>query len=122
MARFFREENEMNNLLVRTGRLVGLACATVFLLTGTASAQNDGAAVYKSNCAVCHGADGKGETPMGKSMKLRDLGSADVQKQTDAQLTEITTNGKNKMPAYKGKLTADQVKQLVSYMRTMAKK
>lgn len=55
-------------------------------------------------------------------MKVRDLGSDDVQKQTDAQLTEITANGKGKMPAFKGKLTDDQIKQLVGYIRSLKKK
>lgn len=85
-------------------------------------AQGDGAAVFKAKCAACHGADGKGDTSMGKAMKLRDLGSDDVQKQTDAQLIEITENGKGKMPGYKGKLTDDQIKQLVSYIRSLKKK
>ena len=55
-------------------------------------------------------------------MKARDLSSPEVQSQTDAQLTEIVTNGKNKMPAYKGKLTDDQIKGLVVYIRELAKK
>jgi cytochrome c6 len=53
-------------------------------------AQGDGRSLFKEKCATCHGADGKGDTSRGKAMKLRDLGSDDVEKQTDAQLTEIT--------------------------------
>jgi cytochrome c551 len=59
---------------------------------------------------------------MGKTLKVPDLGSDDVQKQTDAQLTEITANGKGKMPAFKGKLTDDQIKQLVGYIHSLKKK
>lgn len=81
----------------------------------------DGAATYKAKCASCHGADGAGQTTMGKKFNLRDLGSADVQKQTDAQLTAITTDGKGKMPAYKGKLTDAQIKELVAFMRSLKK-
>jgi len=110
-------------------RALVCAAAAALLLAGVMAltapplrAQNDGAALYKSKCAVCHGADGSGDTSMGKSMKLRDLRSEDVQKQTDAQLFDITANGKNKMPAYKGKLTDDQIKQLVAFMRELAKK
>ena len=79
----------------------------------------DAAADYKAKCAGCHGADGKGDTSMGKMMKIRDLGSADVQSQSDADLTNIITNGKGKMPKYDGKLTADQIKDLVKYIRTL---
>jgi mono/diheme cytochrome c family protein len=52
---------------------------------------------------------------------LRDLGSNEVQAQTDAQLIAITSDGKNKMPAYKGKLTDQQIKELVGYIRTLKK-
>jgi len=92
------------------------------IAASTAFAASDGAAVYKTKCASCHGADGSGQTAMGKSLKLRDLGSADVQKQTDKELYNLTTDGKGKMPAYKGKLTEADINALVAHMRTMAKK
>jgi len=60
---------------------------------------------------------------MGKTLGVPDLTSSDVQKQSDAQLTDSVTNGKGKkMPAYKGKLTDDQIKGLVAYIRGLAKK
>ena len=79
----------------------------------------DGGADFKAKCAMCHGADGKGDTGMGKTMKVRDLGSADVQGQSDADLNGIITNGKNKMPKYDGKLTKDQISDLVKFIRTL---
>ena len=84
----------------------------------------DAPTLYKTKCAACHGADGSGSTTMGKSLGAKDLGSAEVQKQTDAQLTDSITNGMagGKMPAYKGKLTDDQIKSLVGYVRSLAKK
>ncbi|PYQ31770.1 MAG: cytochrome C [Acidobacteria bacterium] len=81
----------------------------------------DGAAIFKSKCAMCHGPDGAGQTTMGKNLKLRDLRSADVQKQTDAELTKIISDGKGKMPAYKGKLTDAEIKALVAFIRTFKK-
>ncbi|HEU4889582.1 MAG TPA: cytochrome c [Thermoanaerobaculia bacterium] len=81
----------------------------------------DGAATYKAKCASCHGADGKGQSPMGKKMNLRDLGSPEVQKQTDKELYDWTADGKGKMPAYKDKLSADEIKALVAHMRTFKK-
>ncbi|HXW62443.1 MAG TPA: cytochrome c [Candidatus Acidoferrales bacterium] len=83
---------------------------------------DDGAATFKAQCAACHGADGSGKTAVGKSLKIRDLSSADVQKQTDEQLTDIITNGKGAMPAFKDKITADQIKELVVFIRQLAKK
>ncbi|HYR29595.1 MAG TPA: cytochrome c, partial [Thermoanaerobaculia bacterium] len=76
----------------------------------------DGAAIYKAKCASCHGADGKGQSPMGKKMNLRDLGSPEVQKQTDKELYDWTADGKGKMPAYKDKLSADEINALVKHM------
>lgn len=86
-----------------------------------ADATPDGASIFKAKCAMCHGPDGTGQTAMGKSLKIRALGSAEVQKQTDAELTNIITNGKNKMLAYKGKLTAEEIKTLVAFIRNLKK-
>ena len=81
----------------------------------------DAAADYKAKCAMCHGADGKGETPTGKAMKVKDFASEDVQKMSDADLSSVISGGKGKMPAYKT-LTAEQVKDLVAHVRAFAKK
>lgn len=78
--------------------------------------------LYKAKCAACHGPDGKGETSVGKANKVRDLGSSEVQKQTDEDLTGMVTNGKNKMPAYGKSLKPEQIKGLVAYIRTLGKK
>jgi cytochrome c6 len=81
------------------------------------AAAQGGADTYKAKCAMCHGADGAGKASMG----TKDLGSADIQKMSDVDLTSDITNGKGKMPAYKGKLTDAQIKDLVSYIRTLKK-
>ncbi|HTS37029.1 MAG TPA: cytochrome c [Candidatus Solibacter sp.] len=95
--------------------VVALLLGGVVGLSSVAQAQ-DAAATYKAKCAMCHGADGKG----GK-MGTRDFGSADVKAETDAQLTDIITKGKGKMPAYDGKLKEAEIKDLVAYIRTLAK-
>ena len=85
-------------------------------------AADSGADLYKTKCAMCHGPDGKGETAMGKRLGIKDLGSADVQKQSDGDLTTVITKGKGKMPAYDGKLKDTEIKDLVAYIRGLAKK
>src|SRR5580700_9189801 len=110
----------MSFLVDRLGKQTVLALAIMFVFGGSLRA--DGAGDFKAKCAMCHGADGSGSTATGKALKVRDLGSADVQSQTDAQLTEIITSGKDKMPAYKGKFTDDQIRGLVVYIRSLAKK
>lgn len=100
-----------------------LLIVPVLSLIPSARAADDPAALFKTKCAACHGPDGSGGTPTGKAMGTPDLRSDDVQKQTDAQLIDSTTNGKGKkMPAYKGKLTDDQIKGLVGYIRELGKK
>lgn len=109
------------NLLVRAAIVLAIL---IFLgqLANSVSAQDSGAALYKAKCAACHGADGKGETAIGKANKLRDLGSSEVQKLSDEDLTAIIANGKNKMPAYGKSLKPEQVKDLVAFIRSLAKK
>ena len=98
------------------------AAAVITALAMPLSAASDGAAIYKAKCATCHAADGSGQTPMGKTMKLRDLRSAQVQKQTDKELHAWTADGKGKMPAYKAKLSEEDINALVVHMRDLAKK
>jgi cytochrome c6 len=77
---------------------------------------------FKSTCAACHGADGSGNTPVGKNMQLPDLHSAQVQSQSDEQLSEAISNGKNSMPPFKGSLRPDQIHQLVAHVRELGQK
>ena len=104
---------------MKATRLVLALAIIAMMLAPMAALAADGAAVYKAKCASCHGPDGKGETSIGKSLKLRGLASADVQKITDADLAKVISDGKGKMPAYKGKLSADEIKALVAYIRTL---
>ncbi len=96
-----------------------LTLSLLFSLAIPFAAMADNAAVYKAKCGACHGADGKGQSPMGKKMNLRDLAAPEVQKQSDAELTKIIAEGKEKMPGYATKLTADEIKGLVAFMREL---
>lgn len=100
----------MKKLLV-----VLLACGVIGVCSASAAAQ-DAAATYKSKCAMCHGADGKG----GK-MGTKDFASPEIKSQSDAQLVEAITKGKGKMPAYGEKLKESEIKDLVTYIRGLAK-
>jgi len=99
------------------------ASLAVLALTLVFSANTfaDAGADFKAKCAACHGPAGAGDTKIGQTMKVRDLGSADVQKQSDDELTAIVTKGKNKMPAYGGKLSNDQIGDLVKHIRSLKK-
>jgi mono/diheme cytochrome c family protein len=104
--------------------VAGVSLVAVLCLMGSIARSQDvanGEKVYKAKCASCHGPDGKGDTAAGKATKARDLGSADVKKESDAEWTDIIVKGKNKMPAYDKKLTDAEVKDVVAYMRSLAK-
>ena len=82
---------------------------------------------WANNCAQCHGTSGKGDTKMGKMLNAMDL--TDPKKQssfTDAQAATaikdgIKQNGKTTMKAFGGKLTDDEIKALVAYVRSLKK-
>jgi cytochrome c6 len=84
-------------------------------------AQQAGEATYKAKCAMCHGADGMGNTPVGKSMKVRSFKSPEDVKATDPELFRQTKEGIGKMPAYAGKLTDAQIQDVVAWIRNLQK-
>jgi len=104
-----------------TFRSAAAAFLLAALTAAPAFAQDGGAGIYKTKCAMCHGADGTGNTPVGKSMKVRSFKSDEDVKATDAKLIKDTTDGVGKMPAYKGKLTDAQIQDVVAYIRTLQK-
>jgi len=106
------------NSAIRIAAILGISVSVVT----PAFAQSAGADDYKAKCVMCHGADGKGETPAGKAMKTPSLGSPDIVKMSDADLIAATKKGKGKMPAYSGKLTDAQITDVVAYIRTLQKK
>src|SRR5664279_5432424 len=96
-----------------------IALVVIVTLSVSANAQTAGD-TFKAKCAACHSADGTGST-MGKKMGAHDFTSADVQKMSDAELTDVIANGKNKMPKYGDKLKPEEVKGLVAYIRSLKK-
>ncbi|MBZ5539120.1 MAG: cytochrome c [Acidobacteriia bacterium] len=101
---------------------VGAISLVMLALPITSIAADEGADLFKGKCAMCHGQDASGKTAMGEKMKIRDLRSAEVQKQTDAELEGIISKGKEKMPAYGSKLSKEQISRLVGFLREAGKK
>jgi len=98
--------------------LIALAASSISV---SGFAQQTGEATYKAKCAICHGADGVGNTPVGKNMKLRSLKGPEDIKATDAELFKQTKDGVGKMQGYAGKLTDAQIRDVVTYIRTLQK-
>ena len=100
---------------------IALVAVTVATTVGIALAQSSGSDTYKAKCAMCHGATGTGNS----GMKVPPFKSPDSVKATDAVLFAAIKNGTGtgmiKMPAYAGKLTDAQIKDVVTYIRTLQK-
>jgi mono/diheme cytochrome c family protein len=82
---------------------------------------------WDKHCASCHGKDGKGQTKMGQKAGAKDYTDAKVQAELkDDQAFKsikegITEKGKEKMKPFGDKLTDDEIKALVAYVRTFKK-
>jgi len=103
-------------------KTLALTAFTIMLVLSAHSAKGQAAPdTYKAKCMMCHAADGSGNTPAGKSMQALPFKSPALIKASDTDLIAATLNGKGKMPAYTGKLTPAQVKDLIAYIRTLQK-
>jgi cytochrome c6 len=91
-----------------------LAVALALAFTA-AAAYADGAAVFQSKCALCHGKDGKG-SPAGMKMGAHDLNSI---KLSEADIEKVVADGKpgTKMGAFKGKLSEAEIKDVSKYVK-----
>jgi mono/diheme cytochrome c family protein len=104
--------------------ILAVSVAIAAPLSGRAA---DAKTNWANNCAQCHGKDGKADTKMGKTLSAKDLTDPKVQAEfTDAKATESIKNGvkqggKTTMKAFAGKLTDDEIKALVAYVRTLKK-
>lgn len=80
--------------------------------TGTTAAPN-GAQLYKSNCAGCHGGDGGG----GIGPQLRD-GAVTKSFSDAASEVEFVKNGAGGMPAFRNRMSDAEVQAVVDFTRT----
>ena len=108
----------------KTTRAWSLALLPLFLfaLPHFASAQMEGQKLFDQTCAKCHGADGTGNTVVGKAVGAKDLGSAEAKKMTDAEIRTQIEQGKNNMPPFSGTLNKEQIDSLIPIVRGFGKK
>lgn len=78
-----------------------------------------GATIFKAKCVLCHGADGGGNTPLGKQLKAADLRSKDVQKRTNAELHKTVHDGSANMPPFAEQLSDQEMNQVIKYVRVL---
>jgi len=87
----------------------------------------DAKANWEKHCQKCHGADGKGQTKMGRQSGAKDYTDSKVQAElTDEKAIKIikeglVEKGKKKMDPYGDKLTDDEIKALLTHIRGFKK-
>jgi mono/diheme cytochrome c family protein len=99
-----------------------IAVGAVLLITGSVASAADGAAVYKAQCAKCHGDTGNADTTIGKAMKVPALaGDANVQKMSDSDIA-ARIKGNAKHPPNIKSLSDDDVNAVAAYVKQLAGK
>lgn len=95
----------------------------VYTTAKSAGDPERGRAVYEKSCRSCHGATGQGNPAMAKASKgaMQDLTSKDVQDRTDERLAKDIAGGTGQKKPIKP-LTEKQIKDVIAFLRTMAKK
>jgi cytochrome c553 len=96
--------------------ILTIAVALFVLIPNLSWAADDGATLYKTKCAACHGADAAGKP----AAKIPSLVSDEAKKMSDADLEKAVTE-KPKHAGVAKSLTPDQVKMVVGYVRSLQK-
>lgn len=117
---------KMTKTWISAVMLAALASPCAFAGNGPAAAKGDAAAgkdLFTKRCAMCHGPDATGDTPIAKALgaTIPDYRSKTVQDLTDAEIKTQITVGKGKMPPQSG-LSDDDIANLIAFIRTFAKK
>ena len=110
---------------------VSLTAACLFAVCGVsasagaqkraaASQAERGRAVYEARCTRCHGADGAGRTRMAEIVEPPDMSDPEWQgRRSDARMIASVANGRGQMPAFKKKLSRQEIAAAVAYVRTL---
>ena len=94
----------------------------LLLITGSAALASDGAALYKAQCAKCHGDTGHADTTIGKAMKVPPLvGDANIQKMSASDVA-ARIKGNAKHPPTVKSLSDDDMNALAAYVKELAGK
>jgi len=112
---------ELRSLSSITWLLLLFVTSSATLVAQEAEKSSSGASIFKSKCALCHGADGSGATPLGKQLQAANLRSKDVQKMSDADMRRIIHDGQANMPAFADQLSNEDISQVIRYIRALGK-
>ena len=108
-------------------KTIALVAVSLFVVSTASLCATTAEENWAKDCMQCHGKSGAADTKMGKVLNAKDLTSPEVQASfTDSQASDaikngIKENGKTKMKAFGDKLSEDEVKALVTYVRSLKK-
>lgn len=80
-----------------------------------------GATIFKNKCQLCHGADGTGNTTLGKQLQAANLRSKEVQKKTNAEIHKVIHDGNGNMPPFGEQLNDSEINQVIQFVRSLGK-
>lgn len=122
------ERNPVHRTMNSSRRTFALLLSPLLLIPAFALAAAGASDLWMEHCSRCHGADGTGNTKIGKKLKLSDYSSPTVQaRMTDDEIFKATAEGvfdekgKERMPAYKQKLSEKEMRDLVKQVRAFKK-
>jgi mono/diheme cytochrome c family protein len=81
--------------------------------------ENSSRSLYLNNCARCHGADGRSNTSLGKSLDATDLTSRKVQKMSRSKIARVIKYGDGEMPSFGKKLNKKEINSIADYVRAL---
>jgi mono/diheme cytochrome c family protein len=93
---------------------VSVLAFALVTVAAAARAEGSAAALFQKRCATCHGMDGKGQTKMGERMGIKDLAASSG---SAADLEKIIADGRGKMPAFKGRISDDEIKSVTAFVK-----
>ena len=107
-------------------RITTITCFGILLSANTIGASSTpnqtsdtAQTVFKQRCSRCHGEDGRGDTEAAKTLKVKNLRSAAVQRLSNKQLASVIKEGKSNMPPFKYVMSDDEINSLVAYVRSL---
>jgi len=117
--------------MIKPKAIIKVAAVLWVCIVSLSTVRADGKEIYKAQCLKCHGTEGKGDGPTATMLKLPKVGNLSdkksMQQYSDEDLFKIITEGgsafgKSKvMPSYKNKLSEDEIRSLVEFLKTLAK-
>jgi len=99
-------------------------CCGIALVGGSAVRAAGGEELFGKHCVSCHGKDGKARTPIARQLGVKDLTQS---KTSDGEIEKQVTEGKKddrgnqKMPPFKDKLSPEEIKSLIEFVKSLRK-